>query len=311
MAWRRWVLPEAHSSVDEEGVVLRAGGLRRRQGGRVGEAVGLADDEGVERVLAHEAGRRRASLELTGPALLPAGRAGAWLGALGGAGRRACRGTTATGRGGRRPAPRQRSSGSWWSRFGHHDDLAIHGAAHHLGHRVGDEGAKARVDPVLGEVRGDPDRIDPVGEAQAGSLSEPDVERTLVDLLRDELESLLPDGVAVASLHGRPPTSLQRRPLDRRARRPSQHSVEIRQSCVCRRAVPAGPADDKARLLQRHQVPISGRGGHAQFLGDAGRTDRCELDRQQQNLKLALREIICRGRGRRERSFRRAVPRGR
>ena len=51
-------LAEAHASVDEERVVLRAGGLGGRQRRRVGEAVRRPDDERVEGVLVDQ-GRRQ------------------------------------------------------------------------------------------------------------------------------------------------------------------------------------------------------------------------------------------------------------
>ena len=154
--------------------------------------------------------------------------------------------------------------------IGHHDDLAVHRAAHDLRHRVGDEGAEPGVDPVLGEVGGDPDRVDAVGEAQARGLAEPDVERALVDLLRDEFESLLPDGVAVASLHGRPSTSLpaplpsrraaatitaQRR--DTPALRPSPNGARW----AGRRRSPPAPATPGLDRRSRWTRPVPGRCG--------------------------------------------------
>src|SRR5205814_10488172 len=42
-------LADAGRPVDEEGVVRLAGRLRHREGGRMGEAVGVADHEGLER----------------------------------------------------------------------------------------------------------------------------------------------------------------------------------------------------------------------------------------------------------------------
>jgi hypothetical protein len=49
--------------------------------------------------------------------------------------------------------------------IGHDHYLAVNRTADDLGHGLGDEVAEAGVDPILGELRRDPDRIDAVGEA--------------------------------------------------------------------------------------------------------------------------------------------------
>ena len=275
------------------------------------------DDEGVERVLAHEARRRPGSpseRDLGPPR--PADRMrGCRSGPLRGAAPvAASRPAPAPAlRESRRPARRPRSAGSRLSRFGQHDDLAGDRAAHHLGDRVGDERAEAGVDPVLGEVGGHPDGVDAVREAETDRRLEPDAEGALVDLLRDEFESLLPDRIAVASLHGRPSTSFPPlRALQRKsAARPYSTASRYASPASVTERCPVGRQTTKPACSKRHEVSIGGRRRHAEFLGDAGRTDRGKLDRQQQSLQLALREIIGRDRGRRERSFRRAGAPGR
>ena len=122
-------LAQADAAVQEERVVGVAGALRDRQRCRVGEAVGRSHDEVREGVAGVEVGRAaRRALGRADPRGLHADRLRGDRGGL-----------------------RLRLAGA------RDDELDLDAVAHDAGQRLGDQGAVAGLEPVLGEPVGDRD----------------------------------------------------------------------------------------------------------------------------------------------------------